>query len=40
MGHSLKVLRMNFNKYFDVFYNYMLRAIYWGSVPAIILYGK
>ncbi len=40
MGHSFKVLRANFDKYFNTFYGYFLRALYWGSVPAIIFYGK
>lgn len=39
MAYSVKALRANFWKYFDSFYNYLLRAIYWGSVPAIMLYG-
>ncbi|CDW80535.1 UNKNOWN [Stylonychia lemnae] len=39
MGHNFKALRHNFNQYFNVFYDYFLRAIYWGSVPAIVLYG-
>lgn len=39
MAHSFKALKANFWKYFGTFYNYLLRAIYWGSVPAIILYG-
>lgn len=40
MGHSFKVLKLNFFKYFNVFYDYLLRFIYWGSVPSIVLYGK
>ena len=40
MGHSFKVLKANFNRYFDVFYGYMLKFIYYGSVPLIVLYGK
>lgn len=40
MGHSFKVLKMNFFRYFNVFYDYFLKTIYWGSVPTIILYGK
>ena len=40
MGHSLKVLRANFSRYWDVFYNYLLQGIYYGAVPAIILYGN
>jgi hypothetical protein len=39
MGYSLKKLWANFWKYFNSFYAYALQAIYWGSVPAIILYG-
>jgi hypothetical protein len=39
MGHSFKVLKMNFYRYFNVFYDYFLKTIYWGSVPTIILYG-
>lgn len=39
-GHSLKVFKANFAKYFNSFYTYFLRAIYWGSVPAIIIYGN
>ena len=40
MGHSFKVLKMNFFRYFNVFYDYFLKTVYWGSVPTIILYGK
>ena len=40
MGHSWKVLKANFSKYFDIFYSYMIRTIYYGSVPAIVLYGN
>jgi hypothetical protein len=39
MGYSIKKLQANFWKYTGVFYNYLLHAIYWGSVPTIILYG-
>lgn len=39
MGYSLKKLKGNFWKYTSIFYNYLLHAIYWGSVPSIILYG-
>ena len=39
MAFSLKKLRSNLTNYFGIFYNYLLHAIYWGSVPAIILYG-
>jgi hypothetical protein len=39
MGHSWKVFKNNFSKYFNSFYEYFLRAIYYGSVPAIIFYG-
>ena len=27
-------------KYFDSFYVYLLKAIYYGAVPSIVLYGK
>lgn len=40
MTHSLKNLRANFEKYFTVFYGYMVKGIYYGLVPAVILYGK
>lgn len=40
MGRSLKVLKMNFNKYYNSFYNYFLKALYYGAVPSIVLYGK
>lgn len=40
MGHNFKAFRHNFNHYFNIFYDYFLRTIYWGSVPAIVLYGK
>jgi hypothetical protein len=39
MGYSLKKFRSNFWKYADIFYNYLLFGIYWGSVPAIVAYG-
>jgi hypothetical protein len=39
MALSLKKLRANLFKYFGSFYNYVLLGIYWGSVPAIVLYG-
>eukprot|EP00347_Sterkiella_histriomuscorum_P018414 403345598 len=39
MGHSFKQLRINFNIYWAKFYNYLLQAIYWGSVPSIIMFG-
>jgi hypothetical protein len=39
MRFSLKALRTNFWAYFGTFYTNLLRSIYWGSVPAIILYG-
>ena len=39
MAHSFKTLSVNFQKYFNIFYSYLLRGMYWGSVPAIILYG-
>ncbi len=39
MGHSWKVLKMNFFKYFDVYYAYFLRTLYYGLVPSIVLYG-
>ena len=39
MAYSFKTLKANFWKYFGNFYNYLLFGIYWGSVPAIILYG-
>ena len=39
MAFSFKKLRDNLSKYFGLFYNYVLYGIYWGSVPAIILYG-
>ena len=39
MAFSVKRMRDNLSKYFGVFYNYLLQGIYWGSVPAIILYG-
>jgi hypothetical protein len=39
MAFSLKSFQANFWKYFDKFYNYLLYGIYWGSVPAIIIYG-
>lgn len=40
MGHSWKVLQANFSKYYDIFYNYMVKFIYYGSVPLIVAYGK
>jgi hypothetical protein len=40
MGHNFKAFRHNFNHYFNIFYDYFLRTLYWGSVPAIVLYGK
>lgn len=39
MGYSFKVFKANFTKYYDIFYVYFLKAIYYGSVPAVILYG-
>lgn len=39
MGYSFKKLQANFWKYLNSFYNYLLYAIYWGSVPTIITYG-
>ena len=39
MGYSIKKLQANFWKYAGTFYNYLLHAIYWGSVPSIIMYG-
>jgi hypothetical protein len=39
MAYSLKALRTNFWLYFDHFYSYLMKGIYWGSVPLIILYG-
>lgn len=39
MAFSLKALYANFNRFFGNFYTYLLYGIYWGSVPAIILYG-
>lgn len=39
MAYSFKKLRANFNFYLSNFYNYLLYGIYWGSVPAIIMYG-
>jgi|LauGreDrversion4_2_1035121.scaffolds.fasta_scaffold360137_1 hypothetical protein len=39
MAFSVKKLRANLTKYFGIFYNYLLHGIYWGSVPAIVLYG-
>ena len=40
MAHSLKTLKANFAKYYSLVYNYMLRFVYYGSVPTIILYGN
>jgi hypothetical protein len=40
MGHSWKVLQANFYKHFDIYYNYLLKAIYYGIVPGIIIYGN
>ena len=40
MGHSFKVLQQNFYKYYNSFYNYFLKGLYYGLVPAIVLYGK
>jgi len=37
--NSFKVLKLNFFRYFNVFYDYFLKTVYWGSVPTIILYG-
>ncbi len=31
---------MNFFKYFEVYYAYFLRAVYYGLVPSIVFYGK
>ena len=39
MAFSVKKLRANLSKFFAQFYNYLLYGIYWGSVPAIVLYG-
>jgi len=39
MGYSFKKLQANFWKYVNSFYNYLLYAIYWGTVPSIIMYG-
>ena len=39
MAFSLKALRSNFAKFWAQFYQYLLKGMYWGSVPAIILYG-
>ncbi len=40
MVHSLKLFRKNFFKYWDQFYFYLLKAIYYGAVPSIVLYGN
>ena len=39
MAYSLKSLRANFSKIWANFYTYLLQSLYWGSVPAIVLYG-
>ena len=39
MGYSFKKLLDNFWKYFNNFYYYLLKTIYWGSLPMIITYG-
>ena len=39
MAFSVSRLLGNLQKYFGFFYNYLLQGIYWGTVPAIILYG-
>jgi hypothetical protein len=39
MAFSLKTLQNNIMKYFGNFYAYLLYGIYWGSVPAIVVYG-
>ena len=40
MAHSLKIFRQNLAKYYDVFYQYMIKFMYYGSVPTIILLGN
>ena len=39
MVYSVTAFKANISKFFGNFYTYLLRSIYWGSVPAIILYG-
>ena len=39
MAFSLKTLQNNIMKNFGNFYTYLLYGIYWGSVPAIVVYG-
>jgi len=39
MAFSFASFKKNFRIYFDIFYSYLMKFIYYGSVPAIIMYG-
>ncbi len=39
MNRNIRTLQRNFFKYWDQFYVYFLRFMYYGTVPSIILYG-
>lgn len=39
MAYSFKTLQANIMKNMGKWYGYFLQAIYWGSVPAIVVYG-